>query len=268
MSDLALSARDPLFLVHHANVDRLWKRWLDQGGRTVPVNQPKWMNAKFTFFDEQGRGVEMSVKEVLETEDLGYRYDDDPPAVLLPKPGPLPEAKPLTTLAASTSDKPIDLGTSGPVRVTTDLGERAQKAMTEGRATLTLLVEGIRFVPADEEPMCYYEVYLDLPAEKAANFQDIHYAGNLVFAGLGLFGRQHLHHHGDERADKESEYLDGVRAFDVTEVVRNLHTRKLLRLDNLTVTFVLGGLIPVKVETPVTTPGVKARFDRVRLVSS
>jgi hypothetical protein len=54
----------------------------------------------------------------------------------------------------------------------------------------------------------------------------------------------------------------------VTEVVRELRARKLLAMDRLTVTFVMGGLVPVKKETPVTTPGVKARFDRVALARS
>jgi tyrosinase len=275
MSDLALSARDPLFLLHHANVDRLWKRWLEQGGgRANPTNDPDWMNATFTFFDEDGKEVKMPVKDALDTEKLGYRYDDDTPAVLHPQPGPLPEAKPETfpipRVAESKGDK-VSLGTDGPVPVTMDLGEKAKKALADGKATLTLFVEGIQFVPAGEEPKVYYEVYLNLPKEKekAPDFQDVHYAGNLIFAGLGLFGLQHHHHHpGDEKKEQDATYLDGLRAFDVTEVLRGLAARGLLLQDKLTVTFVLGGLVPLKKGLSVTSPGVKARFDRVALACS
>jgi hypothetical protein len=275
MSDLPLSARDPLFFLHHANVDRMWKRWLDQGGgRANPTNDARWMDARFPFFDEDGKEVEMSVKDCLDSEDqLGYRYDDDPPAVIHPRPGPLPKAAPLTVplprVAESKGDKPVDLGTDGPVRVTLELGEQACKALADADATLTLFVEDIEFVPATQEPMVYYEVYLDLPDGRAPDFQDVYYVGNLVFAGLGLFKLQHPHRHpGTEKKDEEGQYLDGLRAFDVTEVVRDLRARKLLLPDKLTVTFVLGGLVPLKKDLPVTAPGVKARFKRVGLARS
>jgi tyrosinase len=270
MSSLPLSARDPVFLLHHANVDRLWRRWLEQGGgRASPLDNEKWLNAAFTFFDEKGERVKMSVKDALEPEtQLGYRYDDDPPPVVHPQPGSVPKTREPETVAASKGDQLVDLGTGGPVTVAIDLGDQARKAMTEEKATLTLLVEGIRFVPADAEPMNYYEVYLNLPAGATPDFQDVHYVGNLVFAGLGLFGK-HAHHHPVDASQAEEErYLDGMRAFDVTDVVHELHARKLLPLDKLTVTFVMGGLIPVKKETPVTTPGVRARFERVSLASS
>lgn len=270
MSDPALSARDPVFLLHHANVDRLWKRWLDQGGgRANPQDNQKWMNAAFTFFDEKGTEVRMSVKDALETESqLDYRYDDDPPAVIHPQPSPLPEAREPETVAASKGDRPVDLGADGPVTVAIELSEQARRAMIADKATLTLLVEGIRFVPADVEPMIYYEVYLNLPAGKAADYQDVHYAGNLVFAGLGLFARQPHHHRVDEDKAKEARYLDGLRTFDVTDVIRELRSRRQLPPDWLTVTFVMRGLVPARNGTPIATPGVKARFERVALACS
>jgi tyrosinase len=41
MANPLLAARDPTFFLHHANIDRLWKRWLDQGvgGRTQWVTR-------------------------------------------------------------------------------------------------------------------------------------------------------------------------------------------------------------------------------------
>ncbi len=69
MSDLAASALDPLFLLHHHNVDRLWKRWLDQGGdRANPLNDLGWMDAEFTFYNEKGKKVMMKVRDC-----AGYR---------------------------------------------------------------------------------------------------------------------------------------------------------------------------------------------------
>jgi tyrosinase len=75
------AARDPIFWLHHANIDRLWVKWTDNArGRIPPVDDPVWMNTKCRFFDEDGNAQEMSAAEVLDTQfQLGYRYDDDPP---------------------------------------------------------------------------------------------------------------------------------------------------------------------------------------------
>jgi hypothetical protein len=95
MSDPTRAARDPIFLLHHANVDRLWRRWLDQGGgRANPLDDSTWMNTTFKFFDERGQLVEMAVRDVLEPEAMGYRYDDDPPPRAQPPPRPKPAHPP------------------------------------------------------------------------------------------------------------------------------------------------------------------------------
>ncbi len=276
MSDPFMSGREPIFWPHHANVDRLWKRWLDQGnGRANPTHDRAWMDATFDFVDENGRAVKMAVRDALDTEaQLGYRYDDDPPpvahpvGVAPPRPAPLPDA-----VTAEAKVPRTALGTDGPVSVTVEFGaarEAIGKAAASGAAMVLLAVEGIRF-PA--EPPVYYETYLNLPAGAEADYQGVHYAGNLVFAGLGP------HLHGDGLPPGVSEYTDaeaklaeeegecppgGRRTFDVTDLVRTLHARGLWDADRLRVTFVMRGLIPVN-GAGVTTPGEKCRFDKVSL---
>jgi len=80
MGDPNTSARDPIFYLHHANIDRLWKRWLDRGsGRQDPTGDQVWMNTMFTFFDEKGQQVQKTGKDILDTVgQLNYCYDDDP----------------------------------------------------------------------------------------------------------------------------------------------------------------------------------------------
>jgi hypothetical protein len=49
------AARDPIFWLHHANIDRMWVGWTDAArGRFAPVDDPVWMSTKFTFVDENG----------------------------------------------------------------------------------------------------------------------------------------------------------------------------------------------------------------------
>lgn len=55
------SPRDPIFWLHHANIDRLWKKWLTLGGgRSNPTGNNTWMNQTFTFFDENGNQVSLT----------------------------------------------------------------------------------------------------------------------------------------------------------------------------------------------------------------
>src|SRR5919112_1401548 len=44
MSNPNTAARDPIFWLHHSNIDRLWERWLEQGGRENPSNDDVWMD--------------------------------------------------------------------------------------------------------------------------------------------------------------------------------------------------------------------------------
>ena len=52
MGGIDTAALDPIFYLHHANMDRLWDEWLAQGGRADPVSDSSWTNqGPFTFFD-------------------------------------------------------------------------------------------------------------------------------------------------------------------------------------------------------------------------
>ena len=74
------AARDPIFYLHHCNIDRLWKRWLQQGGgRANPTSDSLWMWSYFKFYDETKKLVQTAANYVLNTKtQLGYVYDDDP----------------------------------------------------------------------------------------------------------------------------------------------------------------------------------------------
>jgi tyrosinase len=82
MGDPQTAAIDPIFWVHHANVDRLWDVWL-ASGRSNPSdeawrknlvnNQPK----PFVLFDESGAKVEVIAADFLPGGSrLDYQYDD------------------------------------------------------------------------------------------------------------------------------------------------------------------------------------------------
>lgn len=95
-----LSPRDPIFWMHHCNIDRLWAMWqqrmTDKGRSTLPAKAPLfgpqrtltpalWLGTKLgTFYDvklEQAADLSatdssaMTVQQVQSTQALGYGYD-------------------------------------------------------------------------------------------------------------------------------------------------------------------------------------------------
>lgn len=75
------AAYDPIFWVHHANVDRIWAKWCNEKpssgtSREWPADEEsKWFTTplKFKFGDGDGEKV---VKDTLSTVDLDYTYDE------------------------------------------------------------------------------------------------------------------------------------------------------------------------------------------------
>ena len=72
-----MSPLDPIFWLHHANIDRLWNEWNSRGNRNS--TDGAWVNCDFInhFYDVTGNPISMTVSKVLSTKALGYVYDDD-----------------------------------------------------------------------------------------------------------------------------------------------------------------------------------------------
>lgn len=80
MFDKESAAQDPIFFLHHSNIDRLWDVWLRQtNGASDPIDDSAWRDKCFTFFNEDGVEVQMKVCDVLNSEtQLGYTYEGEP----------------------------------------------------------------------------------------------------------------------------------------------------------------------------------------------
>jgi tyrosinase len=83
MGGVPTAAQDPIFYLHHANIDRLWNLWKAQGGgRVDPLTDTTWKNHLFTFFDESQSPVNLSACSVLRAaQQLNYTYENEPTQV-------------------------------------------------------------------------------------------------------------------------------------------------------------------------------------------
>ena len=73
MAEFSTVGGDPMFYIHHANIDRLWESW-NQLGNTNPTD-PKYLNRVFSYGDRSNKRADLPVSASDRTAQLGYEYD-------------------------------------------------------------------------------------------------------------------------------------------------------------------------------------------------
>jgi tyrosinase len=84
MSFTTTAALDPIFWLHHCNLDRLWEVWRNMGdGRQSPAQAAWRTNQSFTLPRSQTDSFSFTPADMLDTTKIlhGYRYDSVAPAV-------------------------------------------------------------------------------------------------------------------------------------------------------------------------------------------
>jgi tyrosinase len=76
---------DPIFMMHHCNIDRIWWVWNQAGNQNSA--DPLWADMEFQnhFFSPNGTPYSPKVSDLYTPETLGYTYDP----MLPPGPGPV-----------------------------------------------------------------------------------------------------------------------------------------------------------------------------------
>jgi len=73
MAEFSTVGGDPMFYLHHANIDRLWESW-NRLGNTNPTD-PAYLNREFSYGDRSGKRVDLPVSAADRTAAMGYEYD-------------------------------------------------------------------------------------------------------------------------------------------------------------------------------------------------
>lgn len=192
MGVVPTAANDPIFWMHHCNIDRIWAGW-NAAGRSNPTDTA-WLNRSFVFSNNVGDEVTLKVKDVASIGALDYAYDSLPtPPVLLAQARPQMDMTILeSTAAGRTAASPVPIA----------LGNKPQtvllRAVRQG-ATLAQAVPGLtgprsaylvlNGVQASAPPGSLVAVYLDLPENATDQIRDQHFVGILnFFSATGMTG--------------------------------------------------------------------------------
>ena len=272
MSDPNTAAQDPIFWLHHSNIDRLANVWLGLGqGRAWP-NNATWLNEEFPFYDEDGNEVRLTGAQIVNSAtQLGYRYDTDE-ATLAEQPllaaADAPETQGAdenkmqsdreqegkTTVAQSQVKETAFTAT--PLSVALEMPEAGQRTLRkstvedEGDQQGTYLtVEGVKF---DEMPNQSVGVFLNVPEGETPDFNSIHLVDVITFFGIG----HHAHH-----------MEDGARfVFRIDDTMAAL-AKAGIDVSNVQVTFALsnGVVLEGETTTKATEPTGNPRFSQVTI---
>jgi tyrosinase len=208
MSFFTCAARDPIFWLHHANIDRLWQKWLNQAGRKNPIANGEWTKQTFTFFDENKKPVTMTACQILNTAtQLNYRYDGVPVnnvVLCSPTITASPQIESVTPLKVIASSPAAETRLrDAPVSVDITLSPQPEAAAPGPAKKTRLAVEGVKVI----NPGGVYQVYLNLPEGKKADPAGPYFLGN-----ISIFG--------------DPEHMGEVtRSFDITAKAKALRQK-------------------------------------------
>ncbi len=210
MTDPDTAALDPIFWLHHANIDRLWETWRVNGGTNpTPLT---WRRRTFRLRTATGMIVKMRPENVVDTvAQLDYTYDSIPAVAALPPGGPAAMTRRPRPKMIGRSDTRVQLGRGGaqtivaldPTAGTTTAAAAAGSGGSDRRVILELAdIEGAA------NPGVVYGVYVNLPVDRNEATLESHRVGL-----VSLFGIEHSTAAGSP-APQPLRYR-----FDITDVV-------------------------------------------------
>ena len=272
MGGFNTAGRDPVFWLHHCNIDRLWEKWLSQGGgRSNPITDTPWMTHTSEFMDDCCNLVTMVNSDVLDTvAQLDHQYDNPReciPALVAQLPvlkfqmGP---GRPIGGLQLA-SGIAIDLSSQSPVliepkqqRGKNTLRELRQKgALGDGAVKVMLHFDGLRL----DQPMNgYFEVYLSTKSLKG----DVVYVGNVSTFGADTASQASMML--NPKVNKEDHEMGISNSIDITQAVQEIFRGEDIDKDEISIE--LRAVTGLEIEgKPVGEINSKAnpKFEQIRI---
>jgi tyrosinase len=257
MSAFYTAALDPIFWLHHANIDRLWEQWRRQTPVRPNPADSEWLTMLFELVDETGQRVTLQVSDVLEIEtQLLYTYSG-----LLDVPSPEETEEVFVTgdevpaEMVGAIDEPVILAGGAPAETTVPINPPTGPALESiaaegGPAAIYLNIDNIE---GETSPGLLYGAYVNLPADEAPDPESPHFVGLLPFFGIESTAPDDV----EEEAPHPLHYV-----FDISDTVARLTELGRWNAEELQVTFAPVG---VTSDTELEAAPAPVRIGRVSL---
>jgi tyrosinase len=256
MSDPDTAALDPIFWLHHANIDRLWEVWRENPPSDVNPTDPKWINGPasvgeraFSMPMPDNSSWRYTPGDMVDLDKLGYTYDDFSPAV-----APVQLSQRLVRLGASAAAASAMEGIAMPTGKNVELVGASQESLPISGAearTSVQLNSGVRnkvsaslaVTPHAAAPdrvflnlenvrglvdSTAFHVYVGLPQGANPADHPENFAGSIA-----LFGVRKA-----TVADEEHGGQGLTLVLEITKIVDALHMKNALTVDSLDVRIV------------------------------
>ncbi len=198
MGNVPTAARDPIFWMHHCNIDRLWASWNAAGRSNSPID------AVFTFADKDGKPVQRNLSEAMNMANFDYSYDRLEP---VPGSGRRPFFMMAAPGAAPVADRVASSEPQGAIRLQLDQSRVAltpsvrpplfAAAVPGAEATPQKFTERVQNIApgesvflvasqlsADAQPGVLYDLFIDLPKDPTPQDIEDHRVGTINFFGI------------------------------------------------------------------------------------
>jgi tyrosinase len=274
MGNVPSAAGDPIFFMHHCQIDRLYASWEAESGvsynwgngPTDPSEQT-WKGRMATFADEKGNTVKVKLGDAVSTDAMGYGYDN------LAKPPPAAHASALVAAASPPATFTVAAMRTGGFGVsggggTVTLQPEAPRASaapvsptapdaaaTATNRPTTLILHGLKLLRRPPAPL---SVFLNLPNGTQPELNGPYYVGPLNLFNLNV-GTGKMMAHGEDTNHAAHDLRPPDVQFDVGDVLGRQQARGLWD----------GGAINVTVTTmgvPLSDEIVYVTFDSAELV--
>jgi hypothetical protein len=203
------AARDPIFWLHHVNIDRLLPVWLKMGANhKANTNYPDWKPSDYRFpvpewTLQQPTTTTPAIAELAlnSNEMLGYKYDNtDPPAV--PRATVPPEPKIVSSTSGGplmlkegredvSSRRSVEISDGGTVKlaIKPEAGPKfralAEPEKEKAPLNLSVVLSDVAIAKLPQGVLSY-DVFVNLPkAVKGDENFDEHYLGSISLFELG-----------------------------------------------------------------------------------
>lgn len=254
MSNITFSPADPLFYVHHANIDRLWAAWVAAGnGREMPPEDDAYWQGPALYYGPAIREVPCVWTYSTTSTYLAYEYDDQTMPTGLPGSYATtlarPASQPVQTLPpadlaagtrrlAGTGQFALDeQSTTFDLPLPAHGADRLRSMMIRPASTtsagdgLELVLEDVRLTRLGEEGGFFYKIFLNLPEQGLPARQESDYLLGMIGPfEISVAQMRERMAMGMHKGTHGGQPVRAVMRFPVTETLRRIWPASLDRL--------------------------------------